>query len=63
MNVTSLEYKKFCKVILGTPIRYLIPPNELKIRKIYKAGTRKRFRVFFFQKIETNYHSFSSCIF
>jgi hypothetical protein len=56
--------QKFCKALVGTPIRFLITENRLIFFEKYGAGTRERgLELFFFKKIEVNYHSSSSCVF
>jgi hypothetical protein len=55
--------KKFRKVLVDTPIRFLITQNGLKMRKIWGLKLERGLELIFSKKIETNYHLSSSCVF
>jgi hypothetical protein len=54
-----LEYKKFCKALVGVPMKFLIIQNEkdmgLELKRVLEFS--------FFKVFEAKYHSSSSCVF
>jgi len=57
LNLCLCNIKKFCKALVGALIRFLITQKWTENEKDMRLRENN-----FFKKLETNYHSSSSCV-